>query len=163
MKTPLEESFSFDDVLLIPNYSDLLPKDVNTSTRLTRNITLNIPIVSAAMDTVTEARASIPSNVDAAIRKALEKLPADRFTSAAEFAGALGNAGFRHGEQTAPAASTTRTGIRTLLPWLVAGVAVAAGVVVLDGEFGVARAIAGFGPYQVLGDFMQTVGVVAAL
>ena len=59
MKTPLEESFSFDDVLLIPNYSDLLPKDVNISTRLTRNITLNIPIVSAAMDTVTEARASI--------------------------------------------------------------------------------------------------------
>ena len=59
MKTPIEESFSFDDVLLIPNYSDLLPKDVNISTRLTRNISLNIPIVSAAMDTVTEARASI--------------------------------------------------------------------------------------------------------
>ncbi len=59
MKIPLEESFSFDDVLLIPNYSDLLPKDVNISTSLTRNISLNIPIVSAAMDTVTEARASI--------------------------------------------------------------------------------------------------------
>jgi IMP dehydrogenase len=59
MNIPLEESFSFDDVLLIPNYSDLLPKDVTVSTRLTRNITLNIPIVSAAMDTVTEARASI--------------------------------------------------------------------------------------------------------
>ena len=59
MKVPLDESFSFDDVLLLPNYSDVLPKDVNVSTQLTRNISLNIPIVSAAMDTVTEARASI--------------------------------------------------------------------------------------------------------
>jgi len=55
----LEEAYSFDDVLLIPNYSDVLPKDVDVSTRLTNNITLNIPIVSAAMDTVTEARTSI--------------------------------------------------------------------------------------------------------
>jgi len=58
-KIPPEEAYSFDDVLLIPNYSDVLPKDVNVSTRLTRNITLNIPIVSAAMDTVTEADAAI--------------------------------------------------------------------------------------------------------
>lgn len=58
MLTP-EETFSFDDVLLLPNYSDVLPKDVNTSTRLSKNITLNIPIVSAAMDTVTESRTSI--------------------------------------------------------------------------------------------------------
>ncbi|MCP5048884.1 MAG: IMP dehydrogenase [bacterium] len=59
MKIPPEEAFSFDDLLLIPNYSDVLPKDVNISTRLTKNISLNIPIVSAAMDTVTEADASI--------------------------------------------------------------------------------------------------------
>jgi IMP dehydrogenase len=59
MKIPPEESYSFDDVLLIPDYSDVLPKDVTTSTRLTRNIGLNIPIVSAAMDTVTEAATSI--------------------------------------------------------------------------------------------------------
>jgi len=59
MKIPPEDAFSFDDVLLIPNYSDVLPNDVNISTRLTRNLTLNIPIVSAAMDTVTEARVSI--------------------------------------------------------------------------------------------------------
>ena len=59
IKIPPEEAFSFDDVLLVPNYSDVLPKDVNTSARLTKNITLNIPIVSAAMDTVTEALASI--------------------------------------------------------------------------------------------------------
>jgi len=56
---PIEESFSFDDVLLMPNYSDVLPKDVIVGTRLTRNINLNIPIISAAMDTVTEARTSI--------------------------------------------------------------------------------------------------------
>ncbi|MBU4260055.1 MAG: IMP dehydrogenase, partial [Proteobacteria bacterium] len=59
IKIPPEEAYSFDDVLLIPSYSDVLPKDVNTSTRLTKNLTLNIPIVSAAMDTVTEARTSI--------------------------------------------------------------------------------------------------------
>jgi len=58
-KIPPEEAYSFDDVLLIPNYSDVLPKDVNVSTRLTQNITLNIPIVSAAMDTVTEAETAI--------------------------------------------------------------------------------------------------------
>ncbi len=59
IKIPPEDVFSFDDVLLIPNYSDVLPKDTNVRTRLTRNLTLNIPIVSAAMDTVTESRTSI--------------------------------------------------------------------------------------------------------
>ena len=54
-----QEAYSFDDVLLVPNYSDVLPKDVDTTTQLTRNIRLNIPIVSAAMDTVTESRAAI--------------------------------------------------------------------------------------------------------
>jgi IMP dehydrogenase len=58
-KIPPEEAYSFDDVLLIPNYSDVLPKDVNISTRLTKNINLAIPIVSAAMDTVTESDAAI--------------------------------------------------------------------------------------------------------
>ncbi len=59
IKIPPEEAYSFDDVLLVPNFSDVLPKDVNASTRLTKNITLNIPIVSAAMDTVTEAMTAI--------------------------------------------------------------------------------------------------------
>lgn len=59
IKIPPEEAYSFDDVLLIPGYSDVLPKNVNISTRLTKNLTLNIPIVSAAMDTVTESRTSI--------------------------------------------------------------------------------------------------------
>lgn len=58
-KIPPEESYSFDDVLLLPNYSDILPKDVNTETQLTRNLKLNIPIVSAAMDSVTECQAAI--------------------------------------------------------------------------------------------------------
>ena len=53
------ESFTFDDVLLLPGYSDTLPKDVDVSTHLTRNIRLNIPIISAGMDTVTEARMAI--------------------------------------------------------------------------------------------------------
>lgn len=58
-KIPPEEGFSFDDVLLLPNYSDVLPKDVDVSTQLTRNLKLNIPIVSAAMDTVTESQTAI--------------------------------------------------------------------------------------------------------
>ncbi len=55
----LEEAYSFDDLLLMPCYSDVLPKDVTVATRLTRSIQLSIPIVSAAMDTVTEAEAAI--------------------------------------------------------------------------------------------------------
>jgi IMP dehydrogenase len=58
-KVQPEEAFSFDDVLLLPGYSDVLPLDVDTRTRLTKNIDLNIPLVSAAMDTVTESRAAI--------------------------------------------------------------------------------------------------------
>ncbi|HMN91046.1 MAG TPA: IMP dehydrogenase, partial [Saprospiraceae bacterium] len=50
----LEEALTFDDVLLIPAYSEVLPREVDTSSQLTRDIRLNVPIVSAAMDTVTE-------------------------------------------------------------------------------------------------------------
>ncbi|MFN4083328.1 MAG: IMP dehydrogenase [Bacteroidia bacterium] len=53
------EGLTFDDVLLLPAYSEVLPRDVNTKTKLTRNISLNIPMVSAAMDTVTESRLAI--------------------------------------------------------------------------------------------------------
>ncbi len=59
IKIPPEESYSFDDLLLMPGYSDILPKDVNVGTQLTRRIALNIPIVSAAMDTVTESATAI--------------------------------------------------------------------------------------------------------
>ena len=54
-----EEALTFDDVLLLPDYTEVLPKDVSLVSRLTRDITLNIPILSAAMDTVTEARLAI--------------------------------------------------------------------------------------------------------
>ena len=53
------EALTFDDVLLTPDYSDVLPRDVDLHSRLTRGIELNIPIISAAMDTVTEARLAI--------------------------------------------------------------------------------------------------------
>ncbi|HTP73741.1 MAG TPA: IMP dehydrogenase [Burkholderiaceae bacterium] len=55
----LGKALTFDDVLLVPAYSRVLPRDTNLSTRLSRNITLNLPLVSAAMDTVTEARLAI--------------------------------------------------------------------------------------------------------
>jgi IMP dehydrogenase len=55
----LQEGLTFDDVLLIPSYSEILPKDVDISTRLTDSIRLNIPMLSAAMDTVTEANLAI--------------------------------------------------------------------------------------------------------
>src|ERR1700742_5380259 len=51
-----KEGLTFDDVLLVPAESAVLPNDVSTATRLTRTIALEVPIVSAAMDTVTEAR-----------------------------------------------------------------------------------------------------------
>jgi IMP dehydrogenase len=53
------EALTFDDVLLLPGYSQVLPRDVDVRTRLTRNIQLNIPLMSAGMDTVTEARMAI--------------------------------------------------------------------------------------------------------
>src|SRR5210317_1876340 len=54
-----QEALTFDDVLLQPGYSEVTAKDVSLATRLTRNITMNLPLVSAAMDTVTESRLAI--------------------------------------------------------------------------------------------------------
>ncbi|MGB3608428.1 MAG: IMP dehydrogenase [Psychroserpens sp.] len=53
------EGLTYDDVLLVPAFSDVLPRDVNIQTKFTRNITINIPVVSAAMDTVTESKMAI--------------------------------------------------------------------------------------------------------
>ena len=50
---------TYDDVLLLPGYSDLAPSDIDTTTRLTREISLKAPLISAAMDTVTESRMAI--------------------------------------------------------------------------------------------------------
>lgn len=55
----VQEALTFDDVLLIPAHSEVLPKDVSLKSRLTRSIALNVPLVSAAMDTVTEHRLAI--------------------------------------------------------------------------------------------------------
>lgn len=55
----IQEALTFDDVLLVPAYSTVLPREVELKTKLTRNISLNVPLVSAAMDTVTEARLAI--------------------------------------------------------------------------------------------------------
>ncbi|TXH01968.1 MAG: IMP dehydrogenase, partial [Rhodocyclaceae bacterium] len=55
----LQKALTFDDVLLVPAHSQVLPRDVSLATRLTRNITLNLPLLSAAMDTVTEGRLAI--------------------------------------------------------------------------------------------------------
>ena len=53
------EGLTYDDVLLVPGYSEVLPREVNIQTKFTRNISINVPVVSAAMDTVTESRMAI--------------------------------------------------------------------------------------------------------
>src|SRR4051812_6531844 len=55
----IQKALTFDDVLLLPAHSRVLPREVSLRTRLTRNLELNIPVVSAAMDTVTESRLAI--------------------------------------------------------------------------------------------------------
>ena len=65
----LATALTFDDVLLVPQHSTVLPTQVDVSTRLTRNIRLNVPIVSAAMDTVTESIAAEISGIPSSMRR----------------------------------------------------------------------------------------------
>ena len=57
----IQKAYTFDDVLLVPAHSTMLPRDVTLKTRLTRAIQLNIPLVAAAMDTVTESQSHCAS------------------------------------------------------------------------------------------------------
>ena len=56
---PIKEALTFDDVTLAPKYSEILPSEVNTTTQLTKNLKLKIPLLSSAMDTVTESKMAI--------------------------------------------------------------------------------------------------------
>ncbi|MBV1913386.1 MAG: IMP dehydrogenase, partial [Cycloclasticus sp.] len=86
-----QEALTFDDVLLVPAHSTVLPRDVSLQTQLTRGISLNIPILSAAMDTVTEARLAIALAQEGGIgiihknmtaeQQALEVMKVKRFES----------------------------------------------------------------------------------
>src|SRR6267142_4149260 len=71
----LHKALTFDDVLLVPAHSTVLPRDVSLTTRLTKNISLNIPLVSAAMDTVTEARLAIAIAQEGGIGMLHKNLP----------------------------------------------------------------------------------------
>ena len=73
----VKKALTFDDVLLVPAYSKVLPRDTSLVTRLTRNITLNIPLVSAAMDTVTESRLAIAMAQEGGIGIIHKNLSAD--------------------------------------------------------------------------------------
>ncbi|WP_123590090.1 IMP dehydrogenase [Salinisphaera orenii] len=73
-----EQALTFDDVLLQPAYSDVLPRHVDLSTRLTRGITLNLPLISAAMDTVTEAGLAIALAQEGGIGIVHKSMPIER-------------------------------------------------------------------------------------
>ena len=74
----VKQALTFDDVLLVPAFSNVLPRDTSLVTRLTRNISLNIPLVSAAMDTVTEARLAIAMAQEGGIGIIHKNLSADQ-------------------------------------------------------------------------------------
>ena len=74
----IEEALTFDDVLLVPAHSMVLPKQVDLSTKLTREITMNIPLLAAAMDTVTESRLAIALAQEGGIGIVHKNLPIEK-------------------------------------------------------------------------------------
>ena len=73
-----EEGLTYDDVLLVPAYSEVLPREVDFSTKITRDLKLNAPIVSAAMDTVTEANMAIAMAQHGGIGVVHKNMPIER-------------------------------------------------------------------------------------
>lgn len=73
-----EPAITFDDVLLVPNYSEILPSEVNLKTQLTRELSLNIPICSAAMDTVTESKMAIAIATEGGIGIIHKNMPIEK-------------------------------------------------------------------------------------
>ena len=78
MEGPIVEGLTFDDVLLLPGKSSVLPTEVNTQTHVTRKIPLNIPLVSAAMDTVTESRLAFAMARQGGLGFVHRSMPIDR-------------------------------------------------------------------------------------
>ena len=78
----VEKAYTFDDVLLVPARSQVLPRDVKLQTPLTRNITLNTPLLSAAMDTVTEAKLAISMAQEGGIGIIHKNMTAERQANA---------------------------------------------------------------------------------
>ena len=74
----LKDGITFDDVLIAPAYSDFTPENADTGTQLTRNITLNIPLISAPMDTVTESGLARALAQEGGIGIVHKNLPAER-------------------------------------------------------------------------------------
>ena len=85
----VRKALTFDDVLLVPAYSRVVPRDVSLATRLTRSIALNIPLLSAAMDTVTESRFAIAIAQEGGLGVIHKNMsPAKQAAEVANFAGA---------------------------------------------------------------------------
>ena len=80
----IREALTFDDVLLLPRRSSVIPRDVDTSTRLTKNIELGIPILSAAMDTVTESDLAIALAQEGGIGIIHKNMPVERHAEAVD-------------------------------------------------------------------------------